>query len=156
MSRKKSEERRQNSEAKRLCTIGGRTTDDSSLVPRPLSSGRNPKDFQASVVCFLLSVFCLLSGCQNYDGGENYHEVQVTPAKLQQVETLDLQKAEDEQSVRADANEPAPAELELTLEQCRALTLENNLDLKVQLITAANQYCLQNSRGLPGSGTRRK
>ncbi len=77
----------------------------------------------------------LLSGCR--DGGNDFYMVQIAPEKLRQVETLDLQKAEDEQADCVDVNKPAPAELELTLEQCRALTLENNLDLKVQLINPA-------------------
>ena len=34
-------------------------------------------------------------------------------------------------------NQTPPKQLEFTLEQCRALTLENNLDLKVQLISPA-------------------
>ena len=34
-------------------------------------------------------------------------------------------------------NEVPPAELELSLEQCQALTRENSLDLKVQLISPA-------------------
>jgi len=111
--------------------------DDSSLVPRPSSSDRSPNDFQTSVVCLLLSVFCLLTGCRHFDGSEDFYEVQIAPEKLRRIETLDLQHAEDEQSIRVDVNEQASAELELTLEQCRALTLENNLDLKVQLINPA-------------------
>ncbi|NQT03639.1 MAG: TolC family protein [Planctomycetes bacterium] len=61
----------------------------------------------------------------------------MAPEKLRQVETLALQKAEVEENDRTDANEPPPPELMLNLEQCRALTLENNLDLKVQLISPA-------------------
>ena len=82
-------------------------------------------------------VLVLSSGCGHFDGGDDFYEVKIAPEKLRQIETLDLQKAEDEQTDRVDVNEPAPAELELTLEQCRALTLENNLDLKVQLINPA-------------------
>lgn len=77
----------------------------------------------------------LFSGCHN--GGDDFYKVQIAPEKLRQIETLDLQQAEDEQIYRPDVNQTAPAELELTLEQCRALTLENNLDLKVQLINPA-------------------
>jgi outer membrane protein TolC len=54
------------------------------------------------------------------------------------VETLELQKAKEK--APKDVNEARkvpPKELELTLEECRALTLENNLDLKVQLINPA-------------------
>ncbi len=56
---------------------------------------------------------------------------------MRQVETLELQEAKTEENHRIDANEVPPKELTLNLEQCRALTLENNLDLKVQLISPA-------------------
>jgi outer membrane protein TolC len=54
-----------------------------------------------------------------------------------QIETLELQEAGKEEKAPPDVNQVPPEELELTLEQCRALTLENNLDLKVQLINPA-------------------
>jgi len=79
----------------------------------------------------------LFSGCGEFNADQDFAGPQIVPEKLRQIETLELKQAESEQSVRVDANGPAPAELELTLEQCRALTLENNLDLKVQLINPA-------------------
>ncbi|MBN2182040.1 MAG: TolC family protein [Sedimentisphaerales bacterium] len=79
----------------------------------------------------------LFSGCGSFNGGEDFAEIHVAPEKLRRVETLDLQKAAEQQAQKTDVNAPAPAQLELTLEQCRALTLENNLDLKVQLINPA-------------------
>ena len=82
----------------------------------------------------------LLAGCESDYGrpaGEEYYEIKIPPEKLRQIETLDLAKAE--KSDRPDVNEVKvpPEELELTLEQCRALAMENNLDLKVQLISPA-------------------
>jgi outer membrane protein len=85
-----------------------------------------------SFVLFMVLLLILFFGCR--DGGDDVYRVQIAPEKLRQIETLDLQVAEDEQADRPYVNRPAPAKLELTLEQCRALTLENNLDLKVQLI----------------------
>jgi len=79
----------------------------------------------------------LLTGCEQFPGNEKFYEIKIAPEKLRQVETLELQEAEVEESARPDVNEPPPEELELSLEQCRALTLENNLDLKVQLISPA-------------------
>jgi hypothetical protein len=79
----------------------------------------------------------LFAGCESFPGEEDFYEITVAPEKLRQVETLALQKAEVQENGRTDANEPPPPELELNLEQCRALTLENNLDLKVQLISPA-------------------
>jgi len=111
--------------------------DDSTFVPRPTFSGKSPKDVQTSVVCLLLSVFCLLTGCRSFEGSKDFYGVQIPPEKFRQIEPLDLHEAGDQETDRTDANEPAPAELELALEKCRALTLENNLDLKVQLINPA-------------------
>jgi len=56
---------------------------------------------------------------------------------LRQIETLDLDEMRAQEKAPADVNTPPPAELELTLEQCRALALSNNLGLKVQLINPA-------------------
>jgi outer membrane protein len=80
----------------------------------------------------------LFAGCERFPGDEDFYEITVAPEKLRQVETLKLQESKVEENGRTDANEPPPPpELELDLEQCRALTLENNLDLKVQLISPA-------------------
>ena len=79
----------------------------------------------------------LFAGCESFPGDEDFYEITVAPEKLRQVETLKLQESKVEENDRIDANEPPPPELELDLEQCRALTLENNLDLKVQLISPA-------------------
>ena len=109
--------------------------DDFTFVPRPSIHCKSLMIFQVSVVCLLLSVFCLLTGC--HDRGEEFNKVQVAPEKLHQIDTLDLKQAEEERPGRPEVNEPAPEKLELTLEQCRALTLENNLDLEVELINPA-------------------
>jgi outer membrane protein len=79
----------------------------------------------------------LLAGCVQMPAGEKYYEVKIPPEKLRDIQTLQLPKAEE--GKRPDANEVKvpPKELELTLEQCRALAMENNLDLKVQLINPA-------------------
>jgi outer membrane protein len=88
------------------------------------------------VVCVVFAL-TLLAGCEQFSGDADSHRVRIEPEKLRQVETLELQQADGQQDIRPDVNEPPPEELELTLEQCRALTLENNLDLKVQLISPA-------------------
>jgi len=75
----------------------------------------------------------VLTGCEQLSGEGNSYQTRIDPEKTRQIETLELQEAREEKAP-ADANEVPPKELELTLEQCRALTLENNLDLKVQLI----------------------
>jgi len=87
--------------------------------------------------CALILLCIIPTGCENFPGDEDFYEITVAPEKLRQVETLELQKAEAEENTPPDANEPPPQELMLNLEECRALTLENNLDLKVQLISPA-------------------
>jgi len=83
----------------------------------------------------LCSCALLLTGCEQFPGNEDFYEIKIPPEKLRQVETLELQKAEVKENGRPEPNAVPPKELGLTLEQCRALTLENNLDLKVQLIS---------------------
>ncbi|MGB2808686.1 MAG: TolC family protein [Sedimentisphaerales bacterium] len=97
---------------------------------------------QLSIARYWLVVFVgfglfLLAGCEQMPAGEKYYEIKIPPEKLRHIETLDLTKVEE--SERTDINEVKvpPEELELTLEQCRALAMENNLDLKVQLISPA-------------------
>jgi outer membrane protein len=94
----------------------------------------------SSVTCgvvFIWFALILLTGCESFPGDEEFYEIKIAPEKLRQVETLALEEAKEEEKKPADTNEVPPEELELTLEQCRALTLENNLDLKVQLISPA-------------------
>ena len=82
----------------------------------------------------------VLTGCEQFFGDENSYQTRIAPERTRQIETLELQEAKDEEKAPADVNdvnEVLPKELELTLEECRALTLENNLDLKVQLINPA-------------------
>ena len=79
----------------------------------------------------------LLAGCEQFFGDEDSYQIKIKPEKFRQIETLELKKAKDKEEEKPDVNEVPPGELELTLEQCRALTLENNLDLKVQLINPA-------------------
>jgi outer membrane protein TolC len=87
-----------------------------------------------------LSAFFLLAGCEQVFDDHKSDRVSFPPERFRAVETLDLARAEDQQNGRTDvndANQTPAKELSLTLEECRALTLENNLDLKVQLISPA-------------------
>ncbi|MHC4098967.1 MAG: TolC family protein [Planctomycetota bacterium] len=99
---------------------------------------------QLSTARYWLVVFVgfglfLLAGCEQMPAGEQYYEIKIPPEKLRQIETLDIEKAKVDESDRPDVNEAEapPEKLEFTLEQCRALAMENNLDLKVQLISPA-------------------
>ena len=86
---------------------------------------------------FLAVTLVTLVGCEQFIDDEDYYELEVAPEKLRQIETLDLEAVKSKAADSADVNEAAPGEIELTLEQCRALAMENNLDLKAQLISPA-------------------
>ena len=97
---------------------------------------------QFSIVryCFALLIWFALfffTGCESFPGDEEFYEIKIPPEKLREIEMLQLEEAKEEENEEPDVNEVPPEELELTLEQCRALTLVNNLDLKVQLISPA-------------------
>ena len=80
----------------------------------------------------LLSV-ATLAGCNFYLPGPSYSDVDVPQEQLRQIETLELTEAEPDEPVPAEPNEP-PAEMTLSLEQCRAMALQNNLELQASLI----------------------
>ena len=134
MNKQKSEDGRQRTEVRRQKAEGRR---------QRLEGRRQISVFcyLSSVLCCLLSVFCfLLTGCEQSFGDGNSYQTRIAPERTRRVETLELQEAKKQEKVPKDVNEARevpPKELELTLEECRALTLENNLDLKVQLINPA-------------------
>jgi outer membrane protein TolC len=80
--------------------------------------------------------FCvvLMAGCDTYLPGPSYTDVEIPSEKLRQIETLELAEAEPNDGLATEPNEAPPAELELSLEECRALALQNNLELKASLI----------------------
>jgi len=81
----------------------------------------------------------VLTGCEQFFDEGNSYQTRIDPERIRQIETLQLPKAREKKAPMDvnDVKEAPPKELELTLEECRALTLENNLDLKVQLINPA-------------------
>lgn len=89
---------------------------------------------------FAISVCMLFAGCSSIFSGKSRYTYTVPQEKLQQIETFELTEAEDiepEKTPGEDRYEKGPAEVTLSLEECRALTIENNLDLKIQLIEPA-------------------
>ncbi len=83
-------------------------------------------------------VLISLAGCEGFFGGDDYYKVKIAPEKFHQIEALELQEAAAEvEALIVDVNAEPAKELTLTLEQCRALTLGNNLDIKVQLVNPA-------------------
>ena len=73
----------------------------------------------------------LIAGCLP-QSPVDYYEMKVPPAKLREVQPLDLQEKIEEPNEPPAA--PAPERISLSLEECRLWTIENNLDLKAELI----------------------
>jgi outer membrane protein len=78
----------------------------------------------------------LLAGCEEFAGRDDFLEMKVKPEQTREIQILELEKKADVNEV-VEINQPAQGEIELSIEQCRAMTLKNNLDLKVQLIEPA-------------------
>ena len=88
------------------------------------------------IITFALLTAFFINGCQ--DPEAPYYKMTVPSEKTQTIQTLPLEEFESEvqptiASILEMPEEP-PASVDLTLEQCRGLAIENNLDLKVQLI----------------------
>jgi outer membrane protein len=81
-----------------------------------------------------VALLLLLVGCSSHTERYGLREVGLSQQQLQNIEPLELPKAEPNEAP-PEANEPAPATLELSLEQSRVLALENNLQLKADLIS---------------------
>ena len=84
----------------------------------------------------VLVIPALLTGCGLIISDSRYDTVSVPEEPLTQIQAFDWQTMSDpgafgttEEVVTVD---PDAAELPLTLDQCRAMVLQNNLDLKVQ------------------------
>lgn len=87
-----------------------------------------------SVVMVVILALVWLCGCNAHLPGPSYADIEVPQAKLRQIETLELEEVEPNDVPTPDANDAPPEKLELSLEQCRALALQNNLQLKASLI----------------------
>jgi outer membrane protein len=92
--------------------------------------------FKVLVIFFLMICF---AGCEEFASEESFYKFRPSQEQLQTIDTLKL--APQKQN---EPNMPPPRnsgtelnELKLSLEQCRAYTLSNNLELKVQLIDPA-------------------
>jgi len=82
-----------------------------------------------------LSLVAVLMGCGVHSERYGLHELGVSPEQVREIEPLELKEAEPNE-VPPEPNAP-PEKIELSLEQSRALTLENNLQLQAALINPA-------------------
>jgi len=110
---------------------------------RPLG-GRKRRGLHKSVcpVILVIGLALLVGGCESFYDEDRYETVKVSPERLQEIEALDLEKVSQIASPEdANAVEAAPEKLAITVHECRAIALENNLGLKVRLFnpTIADQ-----------------
>ena len=89
----------------------------------------------AIILVFVIALGALvfLAGCEEFAKEDDFLDVKVKPEQTKAVDTLKL-TAKADANDGIDINKPAEKEITLSIEQCRAMTLKNNLDLKVQLI----------------------
>lgn len=77
------------------------------------------------------------AGCESFPDTE-FYKLDVPPQKTHEIDSFDLKahRTETPPEIPSVLELPAepPEKLELALDQCRALALENNLDIKVQLL----------------------
>jgi outer membrane protein len=97
------------------------------------------------ILAVLLAAIGIVAGCDSYVDDKRY-DPEVTRQKLRQVQTLDTEalQAKDEGKEAEPAEPNAPAEpnqlagkMDISLEDCRNIALQNNLDIKTQLIGPA-------------------
>jgi len=83
-----------------------------------------------------LAAAVFLAGCEEFASEEDFYTIKVQPEQTHRIDTLKLEpKADGNETV--EVNKPVESEIKLSIERCRAMTLANNLDLKVQLISPA-------------------
>ncbi len=95
------------------------------------------REYSMKRLLLLISVgawLTVLGGCDEFASEKEFYTVRVAEEKLREIGTLELEVRQEKGEPIVDIDATPASELELSLEQVRALTLGNNLDLKVQLI----------------------
>lgn len=86
----------------------------------------------------LISCLFLFNGCTYVDKIKELNKtppiMEIPGETVHQIDVIELKETPQKENVIPEIQEPELAEYKLTLEECRALTLENNLDLRVELI----------------------
>lgn len=93
------------------------------------------------IYCFpvaLLSCLILFNGCTFVNKIKKLNEVppimEIPVKTVHQIDVMKLKEAPENETAEVEVQEPEKEKVALSLEECRALTLENNLDLKAELI----------------------
>jgi outer membrane protein len=91
------------------------------------------------ILTAIAGVAMMLTGCESYSDEKSY-DIHATRERLRQIQTLDTDvmkpSQEKKDALPVEANEPA-SQMKVTLEDCRAIALQNNLEIKTQLISPA-------------------
>ena len=94
------------------------------------------KDFHFTVA--LMSCLLLLGGCTYVNKVKELNEtppiMEISSDTIHEINVMELKEAPKDEPAITEIKEPELEEISLSLEECRALTLENNLELKIELI----------------------
>ena len=80
------------------------------------------------IISFLFSAGCI------HLKGKSHNDILASQETIRQIEPIKLEEVKEEDTITLDTRMPELAEIRLSLEECKALAIENNLGLKVQLI----------------------
>ncbi len=104
----------------------------------------NKKRFFFALYVSFGTAIPLLTGCAVLDTEDRFYEYKVPDKKLHTIAPMEPNQftvapkpTPAEKAAVAEPNLPPPAEMKISLEQCRATTLQNNLELQAQLIAPA-------------------
>jgi outer membrane protein len=85
---------------------------------------------------FLIPIVWMLTGCTQVPEQDRFYELKVPDSRVRQIDTIDFNSVQKPTAkLRPEANEPGPKQIPISLQEVRALTLANNLDVKAQLIS---------------------
>jgi len=94
---------------------------------------------RAPLLLLVAAASCFWIGCKALFSSDPMPDVRVPARRLRRIEPMDFQAMSADQSKEEAAGqgepERAPAQLQLALAECRAVALENNLDLGVALLS---------------------
>lgn len=86
-------------------------------------------------ISIILCAAVIISGCQSRFNEEDYYSLEVPKKKLREINTIELSQTPAQTSENPAATKEVPVNLEISIEQCRATVLENNLNIKATLIS---------------------
>lgn len=90
---------------------------------------------RALPVLLLVVSILIISGCDEFANEEDFYTMRATHEQLYNIKTLDLETVEVKEQQEVEVAPMPPEEIELTLEKCRTIALEHNLEIKAELIS---------------------